>query len=314
MIEVENLIYDYPEKRALSDVSFKIEEGAITALVGPNGSGKTTLMRSLAALSKPLSGNIFINGFDTATQPREVHAQVGYLQDLFGLYDELTVLQSIQFIAHTRLESNQQIEDAIDIACKRAGVLSFIDKKVSTLSRGMRQRVGIAQAIIHQPKVLLLDEPASGLDPEARYALSQLLIELQQTGMTILVSSHILAELEDYSTEMLVLQDGKMIEHRALGNQKNQLNHLNVEIGFTQLNEDFIKYITNMEGVSNLSYDGNVVHLQLDTDKLSKQELLKKLIQLDIPVETIKESKVNLQDEYIKTVSNYKTGANYENE
>ncbi len=306
MILVENLTYDYPEKRALTNVSFEIEEGAITALVGPNGSGKTTLLRSLAALSKPLSGSIFINGFNAITQPREVHAQVGYLQDLFGLYDDLTVLQSIQFLAHSRLEKNNDMDTAVEIACKRAGVNSFINKKVSTLSRGMRQRVGIAQAIIHQPKVLLLDEPASGLDPEARFALSALLLELQQTGMTIIVSSHILAELEDYSTEMLVIQDGKMIEHRILDKTKSHNNYLDIEIGFTKLEENNFTTISNLAGVSNISFTGNKIALQLNTDILSKQNLLKKLINLDMPVDNITETKINLQDEYIKTVSNYK--------
>ena len=306
MILVENLMYDYPEKRALSDVSFEIEEGAITALVGPNGSGKTTLLRSLAALSKPLSGKVQINGYDIFTQPREVHTQVGYLQDLFGLYDDLTVLQSIHFLAHSRLDANSDFEAAVDLAVHRAGVFDFKDKKVSTLSRGMRQRVGIAQAIIHEPKVLLLDEPASGLDPEARYALSALLVELQQTGMTIIVSSHILAELEDYSTEMLVIQDGKMIEHRSLSKNKTATNFIDLEIGFSKLEETHYNAIAQIDGVSNLSFNGNKILLKLDTDKLTKQTLLKQLIAQDMPVEDISETKTNLQEEYIKTVENYK--------
>lgn len=306
MILVENLNYEYPEKRALSNVSFEIAEGAITALVGPNGSGKTTLLRSLAALSKPLSGTIQINGYDVFTQPREVHAQVGYLQDLFGLYDDLTVLQSIQFLAHSRLEANSDMDAAVDLAVHRAGIFDFINKKVSSLSRGMRQRVGIAQAIIHQPKVLLLDEPASGLDPEARYALSALLVELQQTGMTIIVSSHILAELEDYSTEMLVIQDGKMIEHRSLAKDKLVHNLLNLEIGLTKLEEAHFNTISTIDGVSDVTFSGNKIQLKLDTDKLTKQTLLKQLIAQDIPVDDITEIKMNLQDEYIKTVENYK--------
>ncbi|MFN8283894.1 MAG: ABC transporter ATP-binding protein [Chitinophagales bacterium] len=306
MILIENLNYEYPEKRALTDVSFEIEEGAITALVGPNGAGKTTLLRSIAALSKPISGNVMINGFNAITQPREVHAQVGYLQDLFGLYDDLTVLQSIQFMAHSRLHGDSDIDAAVDLAIRRAGASGFADKKVATLSRGMRQRVGIAQAIIHEPKVLLLDEPASGLDPEARYALSALLLELQQTGMTIIVSSHILAELEDYSTEMLVIQDGRMIEHRSLSKDKTITNLLALEIGFTKLEEAHFNAIAQIDGVSDISFTGNKIHLKLDTDKLTKQNLLKQLIAQDMPVEDITETKVNLQDEYIKTVENYK--------
>ena len=197
MIQIKNLTFDYPEKRALDNVSFEIKEVSITALVGPNGSGKTTLLRNMAALTKPLSGEIIINGINAATHPREVHLQIGYLQDIFGLYDQLTVSQSIEFIAYSRLYEDDDIDGAIELAIQRSGIESFINKKVSSLSRGMRQRVGIAQAIIHKPKILLLDEPASGLDPEARYALSELLLELRSSGMTIMVSSHILAELEE---------------------------------------------------------------------------------------------------------------------
>ncbi|MBK6274902.1 MAG: ABC transporter ATP-binding protein [Chitinophagales bacterium] len=306
MILVENLNYEYPEKRALTDVSFEIEDGAITALVGPNGAGKTTLLRSIAALSKPISGNVMINGFNASTQPREVHAQVGYLQDLFGLYDDLTVLQSVQFMAHSRLHTDSDFDAAVDLAIHRAGAFDFADKKVGTLSRGMRQRVGIAQAIIHEPKVLLLDEPASGLDPEARYALSALLLELQQIGMTIIVSSHILAELEDYSSEMLVIQDGRMIEHRSLSKDKAVSNLLALEIGFTKLEESHFNTIAQIEGVSDISFSGNKIQLKLDTEKLTKQTLLKQLIANDMPVDDITETKVNLQDEYIKTVENYK--------
>ncbi len=306
MILVENLNYEYPEKRALTDVSFEIEDGAITALVGPNGAGKTTLLRCIAALSKPISGNVMINDFNAITQPREVHAQVGYLQDLFGLYDDLTVLQSVQFMAHSRLDANSDFDAAVDLAIHRAGAFDFADKKVGTLSRGMRQRVGIAQAIIHEPKVLLLDEPASGLDPEARYALSALLLELQQTGMTIIVSSHILAELEDYSSEMLVIQDGRMIEHRSLSKEKTVSNLLALEIGFTKLEESHFNTIAQIDGVSDITFLGNKIQLKLDTDTLTKQTLLKQLIANDMPVDDITETKVNLQDEYIKTVENYK--------
>lgn len=306
MIQVNNLTYDYADKRALSNVTFEIKEGAITALVGPNGSGKTTLLRSLAALAKPLSGEIYVNGHNAFTHPREVHLQVGFLQDLFGLYDDLSVLQALEFTAHSRLLPGANIDESMDLAIKRSGVESFKDKKISTLSRGMRQRVGIAQAIIHQPKVLLLDEPASGLDPEARYALSHLLLELGRSGMTIIVSSHILAELEDYSSEMLVIQDGKVIEHRSLKGLTEHNNHLHMEILFTDTAEKFTEMIVALTGVTDVEGKDKKIRLKLDEYILSKRELLKKLMNADLPVEGFVETKVNLQDEYIKTVSNYK--------
>jgi ABC-2 type transport system ATP-binding protein len=308
MIQVSNLNYDYPDKHALQDVSFQIAEGSITALVGPNGAGKTTLLRALAALSKPLSGTVFINGKSTADEPREVHLNVGYLSDFFGLYEQLTVRQSLQFTAYSRLEADADFDLAIDKAIERSGVATFADKKVGALSRGMRQRVGIAQAIIHQPTVLLLDEPASGLDPEARHSLSSLLIQLRDSGMTIIVSSHILAELEDYSTDMLVIQDGRVIEHRHLHavareaavSFRRMIIKLDYGVGNTA------ELLSAVVGLKDINVSGNVITLQLAEDVLSRHQLLRRLLEMDLPVNEFAEHKVNLQDEYIKTVAEYK--------
>lgn len=308
MIQVNHLNYEYPDKRALEDVSFHIPEGSITALVGPNGAGKTTLLRALAALSKPISGTVFIDGKSAIDEPREVHLRVGYLSDFFGLYDQLTVTQSLAFTAYSRLDGEADYDDAIQKAIQRSGVSSFADKKIAALSRGMRQRVGIAQAIIHQPKVLLLDEPASGLDPEARHSLSELLLELRASGMTIIVSSHILAELEDYSTDMLVIQDGKMIEHRTLKSSvaSTTIAFKNMFIRMEYLTENVVELLSNITGVGNVSESEGIITLQLSEDALTKHQLLKKLIELNLPVSEFSEHKVNLQDEYIKTVSEYK--------
>ena len=306
MISVKNLNYEYPDKKALDNVSFEINEGSITALVGPNGAGKTTLLRSLAALTKPLSGTVSINGFDTVLYPQDVHLRVGYLQDLFGLYNQLTVYQSLQFTTYSRLTDTSEINSAIELAIRRTGIESFIHKKISSLSRGMLQRVGIAQAIVHQPQILLLDEPASGLDPEARHTLSQLLIELRDCGMTIIVSSHILAELEDYSTDMLVIQDGKMIEHRKLNDNRVITNYKTLQINFSQYNEQINDFLQNIEGVNDIIVLENKVHLKLDEQVLSKQHLLKTLVSNDLPVEEFSILQVNLQDEYIKTLTKYK--------
>ena len=308
IIQVNNLNFEYPDKKALENVSFVINEGAITALVGPNGAGKTTLLRSLAALSKPLSGEIIVNGYSAIDQPREVHRQVGYLSDFFGLYDQLTVRQSVEFTAHSRVSDIDNIDDAIDLAIHRSGISSFIDKKIGALSRGMRQRVGIAQAIVHQPKVLLLDEPASGLDPEARRALSELMIEMRDSGMVLIVSSHILAELEDYSTEMMVIEQGKMIEHRMLHTVLTQMRTMLLK--FETQAESFVDIISRWEGVSEVVAADKELHMKLNEQVLTKRALLKKVMQIDLPLEEAGEARINLQEEYIKTVKQFKQANN----
>jgi len=208
MIEVRDLVYEYPTKRALDGVSLSVAPQTITALVGPNGAGKTTLLRCLAALEAPYAGTVQIDGLDTREQPRQIHVRLGYLPDFFGLYDDLTVRRCLAYAAAAHGTGQALVATAVEKAARRCGVLDRLETRAGELSRGLRQRLAIAQAIVHEPKVLLLDEPAAGLDPQARRDLSALLVSLKDGGMTLVVSSHILAELEDYCTEMIVIEDG----------------------------------------------------------------------------------------------------------
>jgi len=208
VIEVEGVIYEYPSARALHGVNLHVEPGSVTALVGPNGAGKTTLLRCLAALERPFSGRVRIDGIDTAANPRAVHALIGYLPDFYGLYDDLTVRQSLVYAALARAVPAGRAEAAAERAAERVGLTDRFGQLAASLSRGLRQRLAIGQAIVHDPKVILLDEPASGLDPDARRGLSVLIRELAAGGATLVVSSHILAELEDYCDQMAVMKDG----------------------------------------------------------------------------------------------------------
>ncbi|MFP6680824.1 MAG: ABC transporter ATP-binding protein, partial [Gammaproteobacteria bacterium] len=166
MIEVQNLIFEYPGHRAIDDVSFTINRDSVTALVGPNGAGKTTLMRCLCGLERPLSGSIIIDGIDVIENPRRSHEKIGYLSDFFGLYDELQVAQCLRYAAEANGVRNN-VSESIRQTAERLRLTERLYQHVGELSRGLRQRVAIGQAMIHNPRVLILDEPASGLDPEA---------------------------------------------------------------------------------------------------------------------------------------------------
>ncbi|BCW89248.1 Vitamin B12 import ATP-binding protein BtuD [Alphaproteobacteria bacterium SO-S41] len=216
MIEVQNLVYEYPTKRALDGVSLRIEAGTITALVGPNGAGKTTLMRCIAALEMPYSGRVLIDGRDTREEPRRIHEDLSFLPDFFGLYDQLSVARCLTFAARAHGLTGRRVAQAVEKAAARVGLTERMSQKAAELSRGLRQRLAIGQAIVHEPKVILLDEPASGLDPDARRSLSELFLELKASGITLIVSSHILSELEDYSSSMLIVQDGKLVSGQAV--------------------------------------------------------------------------------------------------
>jgi len=191
-------------------VSFSVRPGAVLALVGPNGAGKTTLMRCMAALDEPAGGRLMIAGLDTQDDPRGVHALLGYLPDFYGLYDELSVRRSLVYAARSRGVAADRAGEAAEKAARRVDLGDRLDTRAGELSRGLRQRLAIAQTLVHAPRVLLLDEPAAGLDPEARRSLSTLITSLAGEGITIVVSSHILTELEDYSTDMLMIRDGRV--------------------------------------------------------------------------------------------------------
>ena len=203
-------------RQRLSGVSFAASPGSVTALVGPNGAGKTTLMRCLAGLEVPDAGSVTLAGIDVVADPRAARSRMGFLQDFFGLYDRLSVRRCLDYAARSRLVAPADRPGRIDAVAASLGLGDLLDRPAAALSRGQRQRVAIGTAIIHRPPVLILDEPAAGLDPEARAELAGLLRSLAADGMTLLVSSHILAELEDYSTDVLMLERGQVIGHGPL--------------------------------------------------------------------------------------------------
>lgn len=214
MIDVADLVFEYSGHRALDGVSLHIAPGSVTALVGPNGAGKSTLLRCIAGLDQPLSGQLTVAGISVLEQPREVHRHLGYLSDFFGLYEKLTVAQGLQYAGMARGLDSAQAQARAQQVAQQLDLTALLGRQPSALSRGQRQRLAIGQAIVHQPQVLLLDEPASGLDPDARDSLAVLFKQLQAQGMTLVVSSHILSELDAYSTHVLSIRGGR-IEHHA---------------------------------------------------------------------------------------------------
>jgi ABC-2 type transport system ATP-binding protein len=301
LITVENLIFEYTGFRALNNVSFAIPAGSITALVGPNGAGKTTLLRCLSALEQPLNGSITIDGIDVLEQPRLCHRKVGYLSDFFGLYDKLTVQQCLHFVARAQGIEPEFCPKAIALVSKRLNIEDRLEQTPVQLSRGLRQRVAIAQAIIHQPKVVLLDEPASGLDPEARHSLAELFLELKQQGMTLIVSSHILAELEAYSSDMLIIREGKIVEHISI-QKHNNAQRKPFKLTLAEPVKKLSEILLSIPHLSEISIDHKQAVFQLDGDAASQHQVLKTLLDQNLPVCEFSPITTNFQDVYLSTL------------
>ena len=302
LIQVSNLIFEYTGFRALNNVSFNIPSGSITALVGPNGAGKTTLLRCLSALEQPLNGSIIIDDIDVLDNPRLCHRKVGYLSDFFGLYDKLTVRQCLYFVARAQGIEPNECEKAIERVSQQLNIVDRLNVTPAQLSRGLRQRVAIAQAIIHQPKVVLLDEPASGLDPEARHQLAELFLSLQRQGMTLIVSSHILAELEAYSSDMLIVREGQIMEHVTVKQKIEQLQVFKLVLTHS-FSEKWKTMLNNQQGISNLNIDAKHATFEFKGDENSRHELLKNLFENQFPVCEFSAITTNLQDAYLSTVN-----------
>ncbi len=302
LLRVENLTFEYPGKRALDRVSFSIPAGSITALVGPNGAGKTTLMNCLVGVARPVFGSVHIKNISVLDEPRLCHRNMGYLPDFLGLYKELTVRQSLRYIALAQNLPQETIPQTVESVARRVHLFDRLDNKSETLSRGLKQNLAIGQTIIHEPELLLLDEPASGLDPEARRKLSELLLELGREGKTILVSSHILAELEDYSTHMLVIRDGRVLEHTALTVDAST-EGVALTLQLAAAVADLPARLEKLEGVDQVRADGREAEFRFRGDEGAQHRLLKQLIDSGLPVCALVARKDDLQERYIKKMS-----------
>lgn len=299
IIAVKELRFEYPGVLALDDVSFELQSGEITGLVGPNGAGKTTLLRCLAALEQPIRGYIELDGVDVLNQPRECHRKIGYLSDFYGLYKDLSVQQCLKYMAYAHGLRASQLLPAVETAAKRLNIQDRLDSKAGTLSRGLSQRLAIAQAIIHQPKILLLDEPASGLDPEARQELSSLFMELKEQGMTLIVSSHILAELDEYCSNMLMVRSGKVVEHSLI----------TANDGFTLMQLETLKsesrlldILNDRDDIKDIKADGNKLRFNFDGDENQQHQLLKTLLANNISIFKFGNIRLNMQETYLDKI------------
>lgn len=298
IIEVNHLTFHYPGVRALDDVSFQIEAGTVTALVGPNGAGKTTLLGCLAALERPLAGEITLDGISVIEQPRQSHALIGYLPDFYGLYEDLTVERCLRYMALAQGIPEDKASAAVATAAERVQLSDRLSVKTGTLSRGLKQRLAIGQAIIHEPRVLLLDEPASGLDPEARQHLSELLIGLRGRGITIIVSSHILTELNDYSTHMMVMRGGRLMEHRRIDGQADDRRYILV-LTLAQPLADLVARLQQLPGVGAVRIVEQGAEFEFGGEFQDQHALLKRLIEEGVPVCALGRKEQNLQQAYL---------------
>ncbi len=289
IINVAHVWKRYRNVNALSDFNLEIPRGSIFGLIGPNGAGKTTLIRILAALLPASSGLVWIDNQEVSKSPAIIQRKIGYMPDFFGVYPDLTSAEYLEFYAGIhgipRKERPQLIRDLLELV----DLSSKCDAMVESLSRGMKQRLCLARALVHDPDVLLLDEPASGLDPRARIELRDLLRTLQGMGKTIIISSHILLELGEMCSDVAIVQKGhvvisgsiEQVSHRVNGGRQLEVRVLNRrEETIAALKE--LPTITDVQEVTN--NDGTFIQADFTGDDSVLQQTLATLIARGLPV------------------------------
>lgn len=294
LIRVEHVSKQYRSLYALNDLSLEIPRNTIYGLIGPNGAGKTTLLRILAALLTPSSGQVWFGGQDVSRTPTIIQRKVGYMPDFFGVYPDLTATEYLEFYAGIHGIPRNKHADIINDLLELVELTDKRDALVESLSRGMKQRLCLARALVHDPDVLLLDEPASGLDPRARVELRELVRSLQSMGKTILISSHILLELAEMCTDIAILQGGKLIiagsveqvTHQLGGGRQLEIHVLHredVEHATTILNTNPAITRVIQESANN-DTTGTNIQADFTGDEETMRQILETLIQNKVPV------------------------------
>ena len=274
-VEVEGLWVRYGRQVAVRDLSFAIPEGEVFGFIGPNGAGKTTTIKVLATLLQPAGGVARVDGIDVTKRPRTVRRRIGYMPDFFGVYGELTVNEYLHFFAAAYRLNGPQRRAVVRDVLALTDLTEKADAQVDALSRGMKQRLSLSRALLHDPDVLLLDEPASGLDPRARIEIREVLKELRRMGKTILVSSHILHELAQICTRIGIVEAGRLVAEGALEHIYRELGLKRiVHVQISNLTDDMVARAGELEGVASLERHLDRLSFRIHQETLGVEDLL----------------------------------------
>lgn len=310
MIKTENLTKKYGDMFAIKGIELDLKQGDLFGFIGPNGAGKTTTMRIIATLSEPSWGEAYVCNHSIYNEPKEIRKLVGYMPDFFGVYDDMKVIEYLEFFAAAyritgpaRRKKCDEMLEIVDLDFKR-------DAFANTLSRGQTQRLGLARVLLHDPQVLLLDEPLSGLDPRARIEMRNLLRRLGQTGKTIIVSSHILPELADICNKIGIIDRGVMSVSAEVSEVMKQVRDQTIlHIGVSERPDEAKRVLKDLELVDSVA-DGDGFFLVTLIDNTSDYtDIPTTLIQEGFRIALFQEEEINLESAFMALTKG--TGQNF---
>ncbi len=302
LIHLTGLRKQFGSLVAVHDLSLVIPKGEIYGLIGPNGAGKTTTIRMMCGLLLPTKGRVEIAGVDVSAEPERAQQHIGYLSDFFAVYDDLKVWEYLDYFAHAYKMPESDVPRRVGEVIGEVGLEVKTDSMISGLSRGMKQRLGIARAIIHKPEVLLLDEPASGLDPKARFDLRVLLQGLRDQGTTILISSHILTELEGFCTSIGIMEKGRLVRSGRIEDvTAAESPAKTIAVRWLGAAESNLRAtLARTAEVSDLEVDGASAQFRYSGSDEGSAQLLADLLSAQIRIVSFTEVKTTVEDLYMR--------------
>jgi ABC-2 type transport system ATP-binding protein len=300
IIETKGLTKKYDGVPVVNGLDLHVGEGEVFGLLGPNGAGKTTTILMLLGLTEPFSGSASVCGFNPFRQPLQVKRLTGYMPEKVGFYENMTARENLRFIAELNNVPYQEIDDRANELMKAVGILDVADEKVGKYSKGMKQRLGIADVLIKNPKLAILDEPTSGLDPDGIVHITELIGSLPKRGTSVILSSHQLFQVQKVCHRVAIIAKGKLVVEGSIAElgKKAAANRCEIEVETKQPTQELVNSIKKLKGVSGVDVKGDTLLISADTDL--RPELAKLVVNSNLPLIQMKILQLNLDDIYMK--------------
>lgn len=301
VVDVESLWVRYGQLAAVRGISLQIPKGEVFGFIGPNGAGKSSTIKVLATLLRDFTGRVKVNGIDVLWKPQAVREKIGYVPDFFGVYEDLTVEEYLHFFAAAyridRVRRKAIIGDVLELT----DLVHKLQSPVDALSRGMKQRLSLARVLLHDPDLLLLDEPASGLDPRARIEMRELLKALKEMGKTILISSHILHELAQLCTRIGIIEAGTMVAQGSVNEIYRHLGLLRiVHVQVVDMSEELTRRIQGVPGVNSVEQQVDRLAIKLHEDQMSIEDLHEHIVAAGARIRMFQPEAMDMETAFMK--------------
>ena len=301
VVSVNNLHVNYGKVHAVRGISFQIPKGEVFGFIGPNGAGKSSTIRVLATLQKKFDGLVRVNGTEVREDPDRVREMIGFMPDFFGVYEDLTSREYLHFFAAAYRLPKDRRESVVADVLELTDLTHKIDSPVDSLSRGMKQRLALARVLLHDPDLLLLDEPASGLDPRARIEVRELLKAMQEMGKTILISSHILHELAQLCTRIGIIEAGQLVAEGSLNEIFAQLSLKRVvHVQVVKPQQELVDDILKLPGIDSAELQTDRVAIRLREDELAVEDLHSELVNLGCKIRMFQPEAMDMETAFMK--------------